>query len=130
MEKLLLIALIGTGLCVMLRAIRPEYAFVSIVVTGVLLIGSVAAEATGLMDTLRKLGERFGVSEAFCAALLKMAAIAWLTSFGGNLCRDNGQSAAAGSVELGGRIALLGCAMPAVVTMLETGAAMLGGALS
>ena len=122
MEKLFVIALIGTGLCMILRTIRPEYAFAALVLTCVILLGSVLTDALGLSDTIRALGTRFGISDAYGATLLKMV--------GANLCRDNGQSATAAALELGGRIAILSCALPAITAVLEAGIGLMNGAAS
>ncbi|MBR0424591.1 MAG: stage III sporulation protein AD [Clostridia bacterium] len=130
MEKLFVIALIGTGLCMILRTIRPEYAFAALVLTCVILLGSVLTDALGLSDTIRALGTRFGISDAYGATLLKMVGVAYLSSFGANLCRDNGQSATAAALELGGRIAILSCALPAITAVLEAGIGLMNGAAS
>ncbi|MBR0081933.1 MAG: hypothetical protein IJP98_04240 [Clostridia bacterium] len=129
-EKLLLIALIGTSVCLLLRAVRPEYAFFAAVATGCLLLMPILSEALGVTETIRALGERFGVSDAYAAVLLKMIAITYLTSFGASLCRDQGLSALAGKLEFGGRIAVVACALPSLVTLLETGVALLEGGFS
>ncbi len=113
-----------------LRTIRPEYAFAALVLTCVILLGSVLTDALGLSDTIRALGTRFGISDAYGATLLKMVGVAYLSSFGANLCRDNGQSATAAALELGGRIAILSCALPAITAVLEVGIGLMNGAAS
>lgn len=130
MEKLLLVAWIGVTLTVLLRSLRPEYALPIGAVTGALLLLLSLEEATGLFSTLQRLGTVYGVSDVYITALLKMIGIAYLTQFGVNLCRDFGQSATAGKLELGGRICVLSCAVPAVVSLLEMGLGLLNEVLT
>ena len=127
MEKLLLIALIGITLTTLVRALRPEYAIPLGIVTCGLLLLLALEMGTGLLQTIHRIGTVYGVSEVYVAALLKMIGIAYLTQFGANLCRDFQQSAVAAKLELGGRICVLTCAAPAVITLLETGLSLLNG---
>ena len=62
---------------------------------------------------------------AMLASVIKILGIAYLTDFGVNVAKDAGQQAIAGTLEIGGRILILSCALPAVVTLLETGASMI-----
>ena len=58
-------------------------------------------------------------------SVVKILGIAYLTEFGVNISRDAGQNAVAGTLEIGGRILILSCALPAAVTLLETGASLI-----
>ena len=127
MEKLLLIALIGTSVCILLRSVKPEFTLPAVIVTGALLLLPVLMDAVGITETLQSLADRFSIPDAYGRALLKMTVIAYATSFGANLCRDQGLSSLASKLELGGRVAILGCALPAAVALLETGLSLLGG---
>ncbi len=127
---MVLVALIGTVLTLLVRSVRPEAAFpVGIISAGTILVLALN-RADGLIGSIRQISDYYGVSDAYLTALLKMTGIAYLTRFGANLCRDFGQSATAGKLELGGRICILSCAVPAVITLLETGLSLLSGAAS
>lgn len=129
MEKQVLIAVIGVSCCVLFRSVKPEYAFVTAVVTGSLLLLPAAADAAHLTDTIQAIADRFGVMETYGKALFKIIATVYLTHFGASLCRDHGLSAQAGNLELGGRICILTYTLPAMVTLLETGISLLNGAM-
>jgi len=129
MERALLLALIGTSVCLLLRQTRPEYTLGAAVIAGALVVGSILGELTGVIDTIRAMGDSLGVPTAYAAVLLKMLAIAYLATFGANACRDQGLSSLAAKLEFGGRVAVVACALPSVVTLLETGLAMLNGGL-
>lgn len=127
MEKLIAVGLVGAGLCVLLRSIKPEYAIPACAAAGIVMLMLLTEDGGALHETVRRIGERFGVSEAYGKAVLKMIGISYAAEFGADQCRDAGASSLADKIELGGRIAVLSCALPAVVTLLETGAALIEG---
>ena len=123
---MLLIALIGTCAAVLLRAVRPEYAVPVGIVTAVLLLLSGLNSLKPVSETIRKLFGDYGVPSAVPAAVLKIVGLSYLTEFGVNVCRDAGQTAIAGNLEFGGKVLILTCALPALVTLAETGASLIG----
>ena len=125
MEKLVLAALIGTGLCLLLRSANPEFAFPVGIGTGLVLLWMLVEQGTGLLAGIQTTAVRFGISEPYQKALLKMVVIAYMAQFTADLCRDHQASSIAEKVELGGRICVLTCALPAVVALLENGIAVL-----
>ena len=130
MEQLLLIASIGTCTALLLGALRREYAVFAGVATAVLLLLSGLKHVTLVRETLERMTDAYGVPAALLAALMKIIGLSYLTEFGVNVCRDAGQTAIAGNLEFGGKVLILLCALPALTTLLETGAALLKEAIS
>lgn len=125
MERLFLLALLGIILVVVMRTYRPELAVVCGIVTGVLLLGLLLGEATGVLDTVRRLTEQYQLPVSYLSVLLKLLSIAYLARFGSNLAREAGLLSVAEHLELGGRILLVATALPSIVALLETGIQML-----
>lgn len=125
MERLLLIAVVGLTMTLLLRTVKAELAAWIGVITAGLLVLSVLGELTDVMKTLQRLAETYSVPTEFLAVLLKILAIAYLTKFGADLCRDNQQQAIAGKLEFGGRVLILACILPSVIALLELGLSLL-----
>ena len=125
MERLLLIALIGSVAATLLRSVRKEYALVVGIVTAVLLLALGLAAFTGIGEAFERLCGEFGLSNALLASAVKILGLAYLTELGVNIARDAGQLAIAGNLELGGRILIVSCALPSIVSLLETGAGLI-----
>ena len=70
-----------------------------------------------LSDSVR---ENFGVAESYTLPMLKCLAIALVTKFTADLCRDAAQAAAASAVELAGTACALGVILPLVTALLRT----------
>ena len=128
MEKLVLIALIGSVTSMLMRTIHQEYAVLIGCATAVLLLLGALLRLTGISDMLQRISGEYGVSSAMISATLRILGIAYLTEFGVNIAKDAGQQAIAGGLAFGGRILILSCALPSVLTLLETGASMIKGA--
>lgn len=130
MERLLLIALVGSVTAVLLRTVRTEYAVIVGIVTAVLLLVLGIGSLTGIAGVFERACTEFGVSSALLASALKILGLAYLTDLGVNISRDAGQQAIAGNLELGGRILIVSCALPSIVSLLETGAGLIREALT
>ena len=82
----------------------------------------------GLREGARALGAlaaQAGLAEGKAAAMLRATGIAVLVEFGVQLCRDAGESALAGRIELAGRVTLLGIALPILSELTGQLAALL-----
>lgn len=116
--QIIAVAVLGAALAMTIRPFRPEMALVVGICTGVLVLFYALAELTGVMDTLKTLGEQYGVESGYIGILLKIIGIAYAAQFGAQVCADAGETAIAGKVELCGRILILAAAMPATVMTL------------
>ena len=130
MERLVLIALIGSVTAIQMRSVRHEYAVMIGGATAVLLLIEGIVHFTGLSNTISAICNEYGVSADMLTTVPKILRIAYLTDFGANIARDAGQAAIAGALETGGRILILSSALPALIALLETGASLIRGAAS
>ena len=122
---MILIALIGSVTAIQLRGVRREYALLIGGATGVILLVLGIDRFAGLSDWFRRACDTYGVPTGLFVSVLKILGIAYLSEFGVNLAKDAGQQTIAGTLELGGRIMIVSSALPAVVTLLETGASLI-----
>lgn len=125
MERLILVALIGSVTAVQMRTVRQEYAILIGGATAVLLLIEGVIQFTGVSETLAKLCSEYSAPTVMLGSVLKILGIAYLSEFGVNIAKDAGQQAIAATLEIGGRMLILSCALPSVVTLLETGAALI-----
>ena len=75
--------------------------------------------------TLDRLSAQAGLTEDHASAMIRATGVAVLAEFGAQLCRDAGESALAGRVEMAGRVALLGIALPILAELTERLGALL-----
>ena len=110
------LCVVGVILALVLKKTSPEQALLCAAVAGLALLTDGLGE---LVDFLRELGERSGVSETLFVPLYKTVGIGLVVKVGGDLCRDAGGAALASVVETAGAVCALLAAMPLLRAVLE-----------
>ena len=114
-----MLCVVGAMLALVLKKTSPEQALLLVlcaVVAGLALLADGLGE---LVDFLRELGERSGISETLFVPLYKTVGIGLVVKVGGDLCRDAGGAALASVVETAGAVCALLAAMPLLRRVLE-----------
>ncbi len=113
-------ALLCTGtaaVCLLLRAVRPEYAFAAGLAGGIGALLLLAAPLTDTLGEMSRLAERTGIASA---PLLVQACLAALAGdLLASLCKDAGENALAARVELCARVAAAAMALPLVGELID-----------
>lgn len=117
--QIVVVGLVGTVLCIMLKEQRPEISLLIAVTTGVLIFFSVCDKLKILLLLLEETAEKAGVSEGYFAIVLKVIGIAYLAQFGIQLCIDAGQTSIAGKIELAGKIMIMVISAPVLLSLLD-----------
>ena len=120
--KIAAAALLGTCVALLLRRSNPELAVplgAAVCVFSLFALSGVLRPIRELLDEVRTLS---GLSSVYFLPVLKCVAIGIAAKAASELCKDGGQSAMAGAVELGGTAAALYVSLPLVrsfLTLLE-----------
>ena len=96
-----------------LRELRPEIARLFALGAGLVIMAAVVPMAGEFVAGLRTFGE-LALTADFVGPLLKITGIAYIAQFAAELCRDAGESALAGRVELAGKTAIALMSFPIV----------------
>ena len=123
--QLAVFSLLSASLVMLVRAHKPEMAIQISIVAGVLLLLSIVAQVSGILDTLRAAAVRYSMNTAYIGILIKIIGIAYVAQFAAEICKDSGESALASKVELGGRLTILAAAVPAAISLLDMVAEMI-----
>lgn len=122
MELLVKTATLGIAVSILglfLRKYVPEMGLVLSLAASV----TIGAMALGLTSQLREFAELVretaGISAAITGPVLKCVGLGILANLACNLCRDAGQAALAGAVELTGTLAALYVALPLFHSFLD-----------
>ena len=113
------IALVGSAVCVLLRQYRPEYAMLAALGCGMLLFGMILLRLEPLLDAVEQIGARLAIDQRYAQAVIKALGICYVVQLASDTCRDAGQSALAGKVELAGKVAVALVALPLFQQLLE-----------
>lgn len=112
------VALLATAVCLLLRRSNPELQVPMGAIVCAFVLGSTVTLLRPVKDLLEKAEALSGLGGAYFLPMSKCVVIGILTKGASDLCRDGGQSAMAGAVELGGTAAALFTALPLLTTLL------------
>ena len=125
MIKIALFALVSLIIIVVLRQYHPEYALLTAVISGGLILIFLSLELASPLFTLIKMLNSYGVSNGLTSYILKALGICILTNFSVGLCTDFGQTSLAAKVEMAGKVAILILSLPILQNILEVGHSLL-----
>ena len=113
------LCVVGGILALVLKKTSPEQALLLVLCAAVAGLALLTDGLGELVEFLRELGERSGVSETLFVPLYKTVGIGLVAKVGGDLCRDAGGAALASVVETAGAVCALLAAMPLLRAVLE-----------
>ena len=113
------LCVVGAILALVLKKSSPEQGLLLVLCASVAGLALLADGLGELVEFLRELGERSGVSETLFVPLYKTVGIGLVAKVGGDLCRDAGGASLASVVETAGTVCALLAAMPLLRRVLE-----------
>lgn len=122
------IAVLGISiifLTMMAGSIKREYAIAVTVGAATLLALYGVSSLESIIERIAELQESIGVGEEYLTILLKMVGIAYLTQLVVSICRDAGNGAVAGQINMLGKISMLLVSFPVLEALLKTVGEML-----
>lgn len=119
MEKVIIISIMGVFFIVLLKEHKASYGFLMTLAVCVILIFYILDYAEILLDGLWAFQYYFDNSGYYIKLILKMIGITYLCEFGTQLCKDVGQGAIAGQVEMFGKIMVLISGLPIVLAIMN-----------
>lgn len=117
--KIIGFSLVCIVLILVLKQIKPEFALLVQVLSGVIIILFLLPKVNRILDALERLALVAQLNQGFMGILLKIVGISLVAEFGIAFCRDSGQQAMATKVELSAKILILFVALPIVFNVLE-----------
>lgn len=112
MLKIAGLVICGILIYILLKQYRPEFAVISELVCGCLLLWLVADELREVLGAFSSVFSQGGVSSEYLAVLIKIAGVALISQFAADSCRDAGENALALKVEFAGKIIITAAALP------------------
>ena len=120
MIKVVLIGLVAVFAVLLLKVGKPEYAMAVSLAACVLILLFAGGTLTSVVGDLKKLFSYITLPDGYLKILFKILGVAYMAEFGSALCKDAGQSAISGQIELVGKLTILAISMPVVTSLFET----------
>ncbi|MEE1056870.1 MAG: stage III sporulation protein AD [Acutalibacteraceae bacterium] len=121
------IAVAGAILAVTLKQTTPNFSVMLALITGVIILITICVSLPTVTSKIESLMNSTGVNAEYTTVLLKSVGICFICQFSSDICKDAGQNALSGKVELAGKILILISALPLMEEVLNTATSLLGG---
>ncbi|HHY36658.1 MAG TPA: stage III sporulation protein AD [Firmicutes bacterium] len=120
-----LVPIAGLGLAVtilvlLLREDRPELALLLSLTAGIMIFLLLMDRIATVFNLLQQLAWRANLDLLYLNTVLRIVAIAYIAQFGAQICRDAGESAIGGKIELAGKIMIMFLAVPMLLVILDS----------
>lgn len=121
------VATLATVFVVLLKKYNPEIAMLTATITGIIVFVAIMSSMSPAIELLKRLSALAGAAGDNVGVLLKSIGICYICQFSADSCRDAGQSALAGKIELAGKIAVVLLCLPALEKIIDSALSIIGG---
>ena len=118
--KIIGVGLISLIIIIIIRQYKPEFTLYVSLLAGAIILIFVMDKLTEIIDLLEALSNKTAGNNEFLKLLIKITGIAFLTEFAVSICKDAGESAIAGKIDMGGKICMIAISIPVISSLLNT----------
>jgi stage III sporulation protein AD len=106
-------------LAAVLKSVKSEMTMLVAAGVSVFILFYILSGLSVIVEQLKMLQGYIGISGKYIGILVKMIGISYMTQLAADICRDNGQTAVAGQLEVFCKITIAALGMPVVLTLFE-----------
>lgn len=121
------VGICGVVIASIVKGYKPEFATYVIITTVMVIFIMVIYKLTAVFEFLSDIYDQISYGKNFFPIILKVLAVAYIADFTAQICRDSGESAIAGKVELAGKVMIFYLAVPVMMAVMELINKMLPG---
>jgi len=118
--KIVIVGILAAVLSVLLKEEKPEIAVLISIVTGLIIFVFLITKLNSVMSVLKYFAGKANIDVLYFSTILKVIAIAYITEFGAQVCRDAGEGSIASKVELAGKVLIMVIAIPILSALMDT----------
>lgn len=119
-------SLVAAMLVILLRQIKPEFALPVGVLAAAIILFSAASASLPIIDKVKEISAKASINSEYVSILIKSLGICYITQLASDTCKDGGENALAGNVQLIGKIAVVVLSLPLVTQVLDTVTKLIG----
>ena len=117
--RIVISAVIAAILALMLKKDNPAFAVLITVVMTVLIVLMLLPGISGIFGVFDEITSYIDISSGHILIIVKIIGIAYTTEFGARICADADEAALAQTVELAGKISIMGVSAPLIISLLK-----------
>lgn len=113
------IAVCGVLTIAVIKVVKPEFTIYVTLATVILILLFSMEQLTAVFQFLKTVYDDMTYGKDFFPILIKVLAVAYLTDFTAQLCRDAGENSIGNKVEMAGKIIIFYISLPILVSVLQ-----------
>ena len=113
------LALTGVLLASLMKSVHKEFSIYIILATVIVVFLMILDKLTEVFVFLQSIYDSVPYGKTFFPVIFKVLAVAYIADLTAQLCRDAGESAVGGKVELAGKVIIFYLALPILSAILE-----------
>lgn len=117
--KIVAIAVGGVIMAAIVKNFKPELSLYVVLATVITIFLMTIEQLSSVFQFLSVIYNDMTYGKDFFPIIVKVLAVAYLADFTSQLCKDAGEGAIAGKVELAGKVIIFYLAMPVLVAVLD-----------
>ncbi|RDW21957.1 stage III sporulation protein AD [Oceanobacillus chungangensis] len=117
--QIVILGIIASILYIILKQINASFAFILILITGIIIFMSIINQIGVIFQLIHTLGQKANVQGMYLETILKIIGIAYIAELGASLTKEAGLGAVAKNIELAGKIFILLLAVPIITAVIE-----------
>lgn len=117
--KIAMIGLCGMILSSVVKGYKPELAIYIVISTVLVLFGYIMYHLTSVFDLLDSVYSQIKYGRTFFPIVVKVLVVGYVADFTAQLCKDAGEGAIAGKVELAGKVIIFYLAIPIMMSLMD-----------
>lgn len=117
--KIVAVALTGVMTASLMKAINKDISLYIVLATIIIILLEVFDKLSGIFAFMESVYGSITYGREFFPVVLKILAIAYITDFTAQLCKDAGETSIGSKVELAGKVIIFYAAMPILTAILD-----------
>ncbi|MGL4850044.1 MAG: stage III sporulation protein AD [Clostridium sp.] len=118
--KIVAFAFVALFMFLFFKGKRDDIAILISLIAGIAILGIVILQLGEVITFFKDVANKAGMDIVYIGIIMKIIAIAFLTSFASEICKDAGANSIGGKIELAGKVGILLLAIPILMAVLDS----------
>ncbi|MGL4873728.1 MAG: stage III sporulation protein AD [Clostridium sp.] len=118
--KIVAFAFVALFMFLFFKGKRDDIAILISLIAGVSILLIVILQLGEVITFFKDVANKAGMDIVYIGIIMKIIAIAFLTSFASEICKDAGANSIGGKIELAGKVCILLLAIPILMAVLDS----------
>ena len=118
--KIVAFAFIALFIFLLFKDRRNDLSILISLAAGIIIFLFIIGQLSDVIYFLKNIADRANIDTVYIGIVIKILAIAYLTSFCSEICKDAGATSIASKVDFSGKILILALAIPILMAVLDS----------